>query len=133
MILKMGEKTKVIFFFNLLLVLHSMWDLVSWLGIEPSPPTLAVWSLNHWTMREVPKIMLQKTGINFWIHWLVNIYDPQNHVTKNRHKLLNTLASEYMKKWLVSLIKKYNWISNEVHFSPIILAQYLMTENRSEK
>ena len=29
MILKMGEKTKVIFFFNLLLVLHSMWDLVS--------------------------------------------------------------------------------------------------------
>ena len=33
----------------------SMWDLVSWPGIEPRPPAWAAWSLNHWTSREVPR------------------------------------------------------------------------------
>ena len=33
----------------------SMWDLVPWLGIEPRPPVLGVWSLSHWTTREVPR------------------------------------------------------------------------------
>ena len=28
--------------------------LVPWLGIEPTPPPLEAWSLNHWTTREVP-------------------------------------------------------------------------------
>ena len=31
-------------------------DLVPWPGIEPGPPALGAWSLNHWTTREVPKI-----------------------------------------------------------------------------
>ena len=26
-----------------------VWDLVPWPGIEPRPPALGVWSLNHWT------------------------------------------------------------------------------------
>ena len=26
-------------------------------GIEPAPPALEVWSLNHWTAREVPAII----------------------------------------------------------------------------
>ena len=28
--------------------------LVPWPGIEPSPPAVEAWSLNHWTTREVP-------------------------------------------------------------------------------
>ena len=32
----------------------SMQDLVPWPGIEPEPPALGVWSLSHWTAREVP-------------------------------------------------------------------------------
>ena len=28
--------------------------LVPWLGIEPVPPVTEAWSLNHWSMREVP-------------------------------------------------------------------------------
>ena len=32
-----------------------MRDLVPWLGIEPGPPALGAWSLNHWTTKEVPK------------------------------------------------------------------------------
>ena len=31
----------------------SMWDLVPWPGTEPGPPALGVWSLSHWTTREV--------------------------------------------------------------------------------
>ena len=50
----------------------SMWDLFScgmrdlvplvpWPGIELGPPALEVWSLNHWTTREVPKTVLLLT------------------------------------------------------------------------
>ena len=31
-----------------------MQDLVPWPGIKPMPPALEVWSLNHWTSREIP-------------------------------------------------------------------------------
>ena len=30
--------------------------LVPWSGIEPAPPAVEAWSLNHWTAREVPVI-----------------------------------------------------------------------------
>ena len=30
-----------------------LWDLVSWLGIEPGSPALGMWSPSHWTTREV--------------------------------------------------------------------------------
>ena len=45
----------VLFFFNIyfLAKLHGMWDLSSLLGIKPMPLVLEVWSLNHWTTREV--------------------------------------------------------------------------------
>ena len=33
-----------------------MWDLVPWPGIEPEPPALGLWSLSHWTNREVPLV-----------------------------------------------------------------------------
>ena len=32
-------------------------DLSSRPGIEPAPPALEAWSLNHWTTREVPQII----------------------------------------------------------------------------
>ena len=32
----------------------NMWDLVPWSGIEPGPPALGAWSLNHVTTSEVP-------------------------------------------------------------------------------
>ena len=31
----------------------SIWELVPWLGIDIRPPALGVWSLSHWTTREV--------------------------------------------------------------------------------
>ena len=34
---------------------HGMRDLVPWPGMKPGPPALGVWSLNHWTTREVPR------------------------------------------------------------------------------
>ena len=32
----------------------SMWDLVSWPGIEPGTPALGTQNLNLWTSREIP-------------------------------------------------------------------------------
>ena len=46
-----------------LLVATSMWDLVPRPGIEPRPPALGVWSLTHWTTREVPLIDIIDTVI----------------------------------------------------------------------
>ena len=40
--------------FAVLALSCGMWDLVRWLGIQPGPPPLGVWSRNHWTTREVP-------------------------------------------------------------------------------
>ena len=33
-----------------------MWEPVPWPGIKPRPLALAVWSLNHWTTREIPVV-----------------------------------------------------------------------------
>ena len=39
-----------------------MWDLVPLPGIEPGPSALEVWSLNHWTTREVPMCRILNKG-----------------------------------------------------------------------
>ena len=45
-----------IYFFVLFRLRHTACGiLVSWPGIEPTPPALKVRSLNHWTVREVPQ------------------------------------------------------------------------------
>ena len=31
-----------------------IWDSIPWPGIEPRPPAFGVWSLSHWTTREIP-------------------------------------------------------------------------------
>ena len=36
------------------------WDLVPQSGIEPRPPALGVWSLTHWTTREVSTLALRR-------------------------------------------------------------------------
>ena len=40
-----------------------MWDLVPWLGIEPGPLAMGVWSLSHWIAREVPTIDTLSTHV----------------------------------------------------------------------
>ena len=49
--------------------------LVPWPGIEPVPPALEAWSLNHWTTREVP--VLQETPLNFLL--LAPLLPPLKH------------------------------------------------------
>ena len=58
---------KVSFFFNIYLFIYvaalglncSMWDLVPGAGIKPGPYALGVWSLSHWTIREVRKVYFE--------------------------------------------------------------------------
>ena len=49
------------FFFFFLATLHSMWDLSSPTRYQTWAPALEVWSLNHWTTREVPHRLLHIT------------------------------------------------------------------------
>ena len=37
--------------------------LAPWPGIEPTPPALEVWNLNHWVAREVPSVTFDSTLI----------------------------------------------------------------------
>ena len=42
-------------FFYLFWLYHAACGiLVPWLGIEPIPPVMEVWCLNHWTTRDHP-------------------------------------------------------------------------------
>ena len=43
-----------VFFFYLLACFSACGILVPLPGIEPSPPAVEAWSLNHWAIREVP-------------------------------------------------------------------------------
>ena len=46
-----------IYYFSIVLCHMACGILVPWAGIEPMTPALEVWSLNHWTTREVPKFL----------------------------------------------------------------------------
>ena len=48
------KNTQLTLFF--LASLCGVWDLSFMTGIEPVPPTVEVWSLNHWTAREIPSL-----------------------------------------------------------------------------
>ena len=50
-----------------------MWDLVPQPGIEPGPPALGVWSLTHWTTREVSwgpllEMPREESGVGLPLH-----------------------------------------------------------------
>ena len=47
-----------------------MWDLVPWPGMELRPPALGVWSLSHWTTREVPRTYFNMAFI-VYIYFMV--------------------------------------------------------------
>ena len=49
-----------IFAFGMWTLSCSMWDLVPWAGIESRPPALEIWSLSHWTPKEVLCLVILK-------------------------------------------------------------------------
>ena len=49
----------------------SIWDLLSWSGIEARPPALGVWGLSHWTTREVPPLPLESPFFGFLAHTVI--------------------------------------------------------------
>ena len=57
-----------IFRCNIEMIRCDLWDLAPWPGIEPESPALAVWSLSHWSTREVPG----PCGFNKWVFNVVS-------------------------------------------------------------
>ena len=67
-----------------LLVAACMWELVPWPGIKPRPPALgAQQSLNHWTIREVPrKVSVCLQSINSQQIFVLKTQNQSAHVVK---------------------------------------------------
>ena len=51
----------ILIYFNIFLACGI---LVPWPGIEPMPPALAAWSLNHWSTREFPCLKIINNFLN---------------------------------------------------------------------
>ena len=69
----------------------SIWDPVPWPGIEPGPPALGAWSLNHWATREIPSfhIFYDPSGgsLTVDLKWWMKFYSfysvgTQQHLIK---------------------------------------------------
>ena len=55
-----------------------MWDLVPWSGIKPGPPALKIWSISHWTTREVPEFYFKSIKFSSVIQSCPTLCDPMN-------------------------------------------------------
>ena len=56
--------------------------LVPWPGMEPAPPALEVWSLNHWTTRGSPReatVNMVKASV-WWCQWSSKFDNPQRKI-----------------------------------------------------
>ena len=79
--------------------------LVPWPGIEPSPPAAEAWSLNHWTVREVPQSTLARSGK------LCSISLNVRHLHKLFAVFLNTkfvYSLQVINNSILDLLKNYN-------------------------
>ena len=75
---------------------HMTWGiLVPGLGIKPIPPALEVWSLNHWTAREVPNMFFKLFNFSWWIHVYVWLSPFTVHLKLSQ--IVNQLIPQYKK------------------------------------
>ena len=81
-----------------------MWELVPQPGIKPGPPALGVWSLSHWTTREVPGYSVL---MKFFPVIKVYLHTP--------YKKLGKLEIEKMKNidYCLSLKNHYHCLSSK--------------------
>ena len=52
---------------------HGFWDL-PWPGIKPVPPAVEVWSLNHWTVREVHQSLVSSSYFLYFLFLYINLF-----------------------------------------------------------
>ena len=67
-------------------------------GIKPVPPALRVWSLNHWTAREVRLIFDSSTSFTLYIH--IHCHHPR----LSHHPLLLVLPNDLLTVSLPSFL-----------------------------
>ena len=71
-----------------------MWDLSSQIGIEPMPPVLKAWSLNHWTTREFPVVhILFLSCFIYGCSWAFSSCCKRGYCLIVEHGLLIVVAS----------------------------------------
>ena len=94
--------------------------LVPLAGMEPMPPTLEVWSFNHWTTREVPTDILKKYSEPDFL-------GKEGKYDTNCILLLTSLFHLFSSSWhsvaLQHLLRKciYGHVYTTLHFSTFLL------------
>ena len=98
------------FFF--LSVLHAMWDLSSWPGIEPRLPAVETQSHNHWTTREVP-ILDTEYGL-ITLKWLSKCYlgSTDSLIWSWEHE---SLASVFLSSEIQYILGEHHWLFFPFH------------------
>ena len=68
-----------------------MWDFVSRPGMEPVPPALEAWNLNHWTTREIPNLQLHSfnftvDSIKFSTEMIMSLVNKDSFIAQKKKK-----------------------------------------------
>ena len=84
----------------------SMWDLFPCPGIKPGPPALGVWSLSHWTTREVPLSILFDAMVNGIVS-VISLSDLLLFVYRN--------ATDFC-VWILYPATLPNWLLSSISF-----------------
>ena len=82
---------------------YSMWDLVSGPNIEPRPPALGAWSLNHCTIREVPKSNF------FCLYDVLNNIEAAHSPWKINNREMNSYKVTFSSSPLLLRGNKHSW------------------------
>ena len=83
-----------------------MWNLVAQPGIEPGPPALEVWSLSHWTIKDVPGALflvntgcprppLSRTDWGWKLSFLVKTHTYNFQINRSNDDICISSASRY--------------------------------------
>ena len=113
------------FFFNtyLLPVLGlscSMWDLVPWPGNEPGSLALGAWSLNHWTIKEVPTCNWDTVLRDYFNDPLQWVGIPKNRKKGENPYLATPLCQVFSKFILLFNLENFRYercrYSSHLHF-----------------
>ena len=62
-----------------------IWDVVPQPGIEPGPAALGVWSVSHWTTREVPSSLHFSTAIALAPSYFVSAPEGDGFNLREKH------------------------------------------------
>ena len=85
-----------------------MWDQFPDQGLNPDPPALGMWSLNHWTAGEVPQLVFREN------HFGVRLPGPQIWKDRSETDSLGEMGQVTLPLW-VSVSSSVQGVCDSTH------------------